>query len=138
MIPHLMTIDDEPIDQKLYKRLIERSGLVGTLHQHISAASALAFFSDLDHPPIDVILLDINMPAMNGFEFLEAATAAYGRSFVRRAVMMLSTSTRPEDQRRAMSYEVVTDFLYKPLTREHLERIDAQLQDTTSGEPPTL
>ncbi|WP_425070451.1 response regulator [Sagittula sp. S175] len=127
MIDHLMTIDDEPIDQKLYKRMIERSGLVGTLHQHLNASSALDFFSQPDHPPIDVILLDINMPGMNGFEFLEAATAAYGNEFVRYAVVMLSTSTRPEDEARAMAFDVVREFLHKPMTLQHLQEIDQKL-----------
>ncbi|MBP0481923.1 response regulator [Sagittula salina] len=127
MIQHLMTIDDEPIDQKLYKRLITRSGLVGTLHQCLSAEDALDTLAQPECPALDVILLDINMPGMNGFEFLEAATEAHGDAFVRYAVVMLSTSTRAEDEARARSFRVVRDFLHKPLTLKNLQEIDTRL-----------
>lgn len=127
MIEHLMTIDDEPIDQKLYKRMIRKSGLVETLTQAMSGPEALEYLSRPDSLPVDVILLDINMPAMNGFEFLETATDRFGTGFVRYAVLMLSTSTRPEDRARALSFEVVRDFLPKPLTMEALHQIDDRL-----------
>ena len=138
MIDHPMTSDDEPIDQKLYKRLIERSGLVGTLHQHLGAESALAFFAAGDGPDIDVILLDINMPGMNGFEFLEAATARFGTHFVKSAVIMLSTSAREEDKAHARAFQVVRDFMTKPLTLDGLHHIDARLAElsTAQASPP--
>ncbi|EBA08702.1 response regulator [Sagittula stellata] len=138
MIDHLMTIDDEPIDQKLYKRLIERSGLVGTLHQHLGGETALDFFANPDRPEIDAILLDINMPGMNGFEFLHAATTRFGTHFVKCAVIMLSTSAREEDKARAHSFDVVHGFMTKPLTLDALRQVDTRLAELCGAQvqPP--
>ncbi|GAA4223648.1 CheY-like chemotaxis protein [Sagittula marina] len=133
MIKHLMTIDDEPIDQKMYRRLISKSGIVETLHQPMSGQEALNFLAAPDCPKIDAMLLDINMPGMSGFDFLEKAQAAHGNSFVRYAVLMLSSSTRRQDQERAAAFPMVQDYLAKPLTIEALEAIDKKLAEINAS-----
>jgi CheY-like chemotaxis protein len=129
MIDTLMTLDDEPIDQKLNKRIITRSALVDTLVQCNDGPSALAYLADPNNRPIDALLLDINMPGMSGFEFLEAAVARFGPRFCRVTVVMLTTSVSEADRQRAMAFEVVQDFLRKPLKLEYLERIDEMLRN---------
>jgi len=71
------------------------------------------------HDP-DVVFLDIHLPGMNGFEFLESATDEIGEEFAGAVIVMLTTSLNPADQERAMSFEVVRDFINKPLTEEHV------------------
>lgn len=127
MIDTLMIVDDNALDQKLYARIISRSGLVGRMTSFVMAQDALDYLAAPDCPPIDVILLDINMPRMNGFEFLDAATARFGEGFARAAVIMLTTSLSDHDQQRARGYAVVRDYINKPLRQEHLERIDRLL-----------
>lgn len=128
MIDTLMIVDDNALDQKLYARIIARSGLVGQVHSFVMAEDALTFLAAATCPVIDAVLLDINMPRMNGFEFLDAATMRFGSGFARAAVIMLTTSMSEHDQQRAAGYEVVRDYINKPLRPEHLERIDALLQ----------
>lgn len=132
MIDTLVIVDDNALDQKLYARIIRRSGLVGQVHSFVMAEDALAFIASPDCPPIDIILLDINMPRMNGFEFLDAATERFGEGFARAAVIMLTTSMSNQDQQRASSYDVVRDYINKPLRPEHLERIDALLRQNAA------
>ena len=129
MISSLMIIDDNSIDQKLYTRLVKRSGLVEDLHCFLMAPDALEFLSQPNRPAIDIILLDINMPRMNGFEFLDEAVSRFGPGFVKAAVIMLTTSISDQDRKRASSYEVVRDYIQKPLEMEHLQDIDAMLRD---------
>lgn len=128
MIENLMIVDDNEIDQKLYARLAARSGLVGRLHSFTMAPDAIDFLAQPDRPVIDIILLDINMPRMNGFEFLDAATQRFGHDFVRAAVIMLTTSMSDSDRKRAEAYDVVRDYIQKPLVMSHLEEIDAMLR----------
>ena len=65
-----MSIDDELIDQKLVRRILERSAMVGEVLTYQMAVDALAHLRQFDTPPVEVIFLDINMPRMSGFESL--------------------------------------------------------------------
>ena len=71
----------------------------------------------------DVVLTDIHMPRMDGFEFLEAALAEIGDGFARIVVAMLTTSLNPADRERAEAFAVVKDFINKPLTKEHVSHV---------------
>ena len=122
-IQTLMVIDDNKVDQMLYERIIRRSGLVGSVESFYYAQDALEFLSDPNHLPIDLILLDINMPLMSGFEFLDEATRRFGTRFASIIVVMLTTSLSSEDKERAASFEAVKAFYNKPLTVEHLAEI---------------
>jgi CheY-like chemotaxis protein len=112
----------------MYQRIIKRSGLVGDVLPFIYAEDALAYLKSPDSKPIDVIFLDINMPRMNGFEFLSAATEALGAGFARMVVVMLTTSLEKSDRVRANDYPVVRRFINKPLTVDHLSDVADLLQ----------
>ena len=124
LIPRLMLIDDSEIDQMIYARIARRSGLVGELLQFHDGTPALSYLCDTANPRPDLILLDVNMPRMNGFEFLEAATQTPGL-VLSPVVVMLTTSLNPRDRQRAESFAVVRDFLNKPLTVAHLQSLAA-------------
>lgn len=116
-------IDDNEIDQRFYNRVLERSGLVEQVLTFTFADEALEHLAASKGLEVDVIFLDINMPRMDGFEFLEAATDQFGNQFAKIVVAMLTTSLNPADRERAESFEVVKDFIYKPLTVEHVQNI---------------
>jgi CheY-like chemotaxis protein len=132
MIDTLMIVDDNALDQRLYARIAERSGLVGRLVSFTMAEEALAFLARPARAPVDAILLDINMPRMNGFEFLDAAHERFGPGFARAAVIMLTTSMSESDQARAARYAVVRAYIAKPLERADLERVDRLVQETAA------
>src|ERR1044072_6682330 len=69
----------------------------------------------------DVIFLDIRMPRMDGFDFLE--TLAEMNVCKQVKVVMLTSSTRTEDKTRAFSYKVVVDYIEKPLTEQIIQKI---------------
>ena len=129
MIESLMLIDDNAIDQKMYKRLVDRSGLVRNLFPFMSAEEALEFLRKRNGQSVSAILLDINMPRMDGFEFLEAATRDLGNSFADIVVVMITTSVAAHDKERAREFAVVKDYVAKPLGEEDLRRIDQMLMD---------
>ncbi len=126
-IGRLMMIDDDAVDHKLCQRLIARSGLVDEFVGFLSAEEALAHLGDAANPAVDVILLDVNMPRMNGFEFLDTAIQQLGEGFAQVVVVMLTTSLDPKDEERARSFSIVREFCHKPLLLKHLEKIHAMM-----------
>ncbi|WP_370401224.1 response regulator [Sulfitobacter sp. JB4-11] len=119
-----MMIDDNEIDQMMYRRVMKRSDMVDEVIGFLWARDALDYLLDPDNPPVDLILLDVNMPRMDGFEFLQAASEAVGPDFAP-VVVMLTTSLNPRDYDRAMQFDAVREFLNKPLCLEHLAHLAA-------------
>jgi CheY-like chemotaxis protein len=111
MLDTLMVVDDSPTDLLFASIMLERAGVARSLCMLESANDALAQLAHAPH--VDLILLDINMPGMDGFDFL----AAYQASSLRPVpVVMLTSSPDPADELRARSHSFVRGYLIKPLT----------------------
>ena len=116
----VLLVDDDAFDQRLYRRVMERSGLVRLVVSFQMADAALVWLRAEGPGTVDVIFLDINMPRMNGFEFLSAAGELFGAASLPPVVMMLTTSLDPRDRAQAMTFEAVKAYISKPLTVGHL------------------
>ena len=135
-IPRLAVIDDGEFDRMHYARIIRRTGLVGETLCFRSAEDALAYFEGPNALPVDVILLDINMPGMSGFDFLDRITARCLQPYANVVVLMLTTSLDPQQMARAAQYGPVWGCIDKPLEDEHLRRISALLASARAGPSP--
>ena len=111
-------IDDEELDLKQYQRVIRKSGAVDEVLCFTYADEALEFLLATDREDIDLILLDINIPRMNGFEFLDRFEVEKPANLTSVVILMLTTSLNPDDRARADGYATVRKFLNKPLTVE--------------------
>ena len=131
-IQNAMLIDDELIDQKQYQRVLRRSGIVENILVFSYAYEAFDFLRDNDDHVADVIFLDINMPRMNGFEFLEKVTNELKRKVAHVVIIMLTTSLDPKDRERAAEFDIVRDYLNKPLAIEHVKRAAELLKEARS------
>lgn len=127
-----MLIDDEEIDQKLYTRVLNRSGLVENVVSFTYADEAFEFLKANDDLVVDVIFLDINMPRMNGFQFLEKVTTELNREFAHLVIVMLTTSLDPKDREMASKFDIVREFINKPLEVAHVVRA-AEILDEVRG-----
>ena len=116
----VMLVDDDSIDLKMYDRIISRSGVVAETVKFTCAEEALAYLLDPETPPVELIFLDINMPRMTGFEFMDAACAALGPDFTVPVVMMLTTSISEYDRDRAAKFSPIKAYFNKPLTKDQL------------------
>lgn len=118
MIGYALLVDDNRIDQKLCKRLMMRSGLVGRFDGCFNAEEGLAF---LQTHRVDLLIVDVNMPGLSGFDMLHQAHAADPSAVEAAIVVMLSSSIAAEDRLRAVQLGFVSRFVEKPLTAQHLE-----------------
>lgn len=109
---HVVVIDDSDTDLLYARILLERTGLVATLRVFDCAREGLAYLATPEGASVDLVLLDINMPGMDGFEFLEAYEQQTPHPV---RVVMLTSSPDPVDRLRAQRHACVGDYLTKPL-----------------------
>jgi len=117
MAHQILIIDDDEIALFLHEIVITDCGLSSTPKTFTSAESALLYLND--HQNIAshyLIFLDINMPKMDGWEFAEKIKTHPLREQI--SVIMVSSSVEKKDRERALSSEVISDYLIKPL-KEH-------------------
>ena len=113
-IPVLLVDDSEP-DRLFASIVLGRSGRPLEVREFESAADALAELATAPQPPT-IILLDINMPGMDGFDFLRAFEQLPEERRRGTSVVMLSSSPLDSDRDRALSHASVKDYMVKPLS----------------------
>ena len=120
-----MLIDDNADDNFFHERVIRKSSYADMILVKQSALDALNYLKKdlLESEYPDLIFLDINMPAMNGWEFLEEFNQLTKVSQRNPIIIMLTTSDNPDDKENANTYKIVSDFKTKPLTKDMLDSI---------------
>ena len=125
----ILIVDDNDIDRELIVRQIKRAKLADHIYEESDGEKALNFLSDYrknsDGYPL-LIFLDINMPRMNGFEFLDKFEELKRETdnFSMTVLTMFTSSERQEDVDKAMSYGSVKGYIVKmPLSSNELKEI---------------
>ncbi len=116
---YVWVIDDSTIDNYITEQVLKKSGLALETSCFTEARMALISLNSLiaDNKALpEVIFLDISMPVMNGFDFLDAFEKNDFTNLKQPAIVMLSSSTNQEDITRALSNNLVTNYISKPLT----------------------
>ncbi len=115
----VLVVDDSEADQFLTKRIILKHNAAAVVHQAYDGREALTLLDALEHQP-EIIFVDINMPVMDGHEFLEKYAQRQAPVSV---VVMLTSSEQRLDKERAGVYAFVREYLLKPLSPEDLARL---------------
>lgn len=87
------------------------------------AEKALDFLRDPDRPALDLILVDIAMPRMDGFAFVDAYDALYPELRGRARLYIMSSSIDPRDRETAAAHRAISGFIEKPADAGGLARI---------------
>lgn len=109
-------IDDSAFDLFIYEKLIIKSGIGHSVRPFNSAQDALEYLADEgDNLPDTVILLDLQMPGMNGFEFIEQFDLLSESVRNKIRIYMLSSTIDTRDIEKAKASASIIDLLSKPL-----------------------
>lgn len=127
----VLIVDDDPILIMVCGRLMKITGFSDEVVSAREGREALQVleevFANTPEKLPQVILLDINMPVMNGWEFLEDFKRLVARFPQEIPVYMLSSTIDQADFDKAKTYSVIKGFYCKPLTKENLEEIKASI-----------
>jgi CheY-like chemotaxis protein len=122
-LPCILLIDDDDDDNYFHKMIIDEMNITEHVEVALNGLEALDYLKDENKTKPDLVFLDINMPKMNGWEFLEEHKKLCQEQKAKIIVIMLTTSSNAEDKKRAGQCHEVTNFNSKPLTKEMLTAI---------------
>lgn len=117
-------VDDSEVDIFILSKALKAVGLEGevrTYHHGKEAFDAMMDRLNKGEPLPDIVLLDVNMPVWDGWDFLDALQTV--KSDRMPHVYVMSSSHEPEDMERALSYTMVDDYLRKPVSPNDLKGV---------------
>lgn len=127
----VLLVDDDPAANFLHTFYFQEWGYADNIYTALNGQEALDFLNtneDFNNNKPSLILLDVNMPVMNGFEFMESYKDLDESKKATVVVVMLTSSLHPNDQEKADSLPDLKSYLNKPLEKEQLDKMLAQLQ----------
>lgn len=120
----ILLIDDDDMTNFINQKIIEQTKLNCKVEVAISADEALDFltssgrYSGDDFPSPGIIFLDINMPGMSGWDFMDRYQQLPEDQKAEIVIAMLTTSENPADREKAEKISEIDQFFSKPLTKE--------------------
>ncbi len=131
-VKKVLLVDDNDTDNFINRRIIELTKFAQEVEVRNSGKSALEYFEskfdDLDSLP-DLVLLDINMPIVDGFVFMYELESFPQELKDRVKIAVLTSSDNKRDMDQMLANEHIIKFITKPLTSEELDKIRAVLTD---------
>jgi CheY-like chemotaxis protein len=125
-------IDDNEVDNMINQKILESAGFAKHVYTYTSGKSALEFLKNIDRNPgfpdeliPKVVFLDINMPIMNGFSFIDSLEKLSSRIKSRLKIILLTQSDNPNDMQQAKRSKLVSSYLVKPLNAAMVKTLEA-------------
>lgn len=127
MLNKVLCVDDDPITLMLCKKVIERVNYTKEVNTAKNGEDALEYFSEIKKnqtAPPELVLLDLNMPIMNGWELLDKyLELEFNLIFKETKFIVLSSTIDPSDIEKSKNYPMVIDFISKPITKDILKEL---------------
>ncbi|KOY84885.1 chemotaxis protein CheY [bacterium 336/3] len=128
----IMLIDDNEIDNLINQKIIEASNICDYIFTHTGGKSAIEFLKNIEKiAPItgnqglpELIFLDIDMPLMDGFQFLDEFDTLSHTTKEYCKIVMLTSSINPQDMSKSKKYQYVKKYINKPLSPDNLKKLE--------------
>ncbi|MEO5571554.1 MAG: response regulator [Bacteroidia bacterium] len=119
----ILLIDDDYEDNMFHKIIINEMDMCHRIDTVENGIEAITYLKKENQKPPELIFLDINMPKMNGWEFLEQYKHLDATQKSKIVIMILTTSANPDDIKKAKEIQDLIGFETKPLSKEVLTEI---------------
>jgi len=122
----VLIIDNDPIYRTISQKIIEKLDLAETIYVEKNGYTAIQFLTNVienSSPLPQIILLDIEMPVMNGWEFMDEYCKIENPLLAEIKIYIVSSSISQIDKDKANTYSEIKGFISKPLTIETLKSI---------------
>ena len=119
----ILLVDDDNDDNYYHQIIISEMNIANHIDTVGNGIEALDYLKKENQIPPDLIFLDINMPKMNGWEFLEQYKHLSKVQKAKIVILILSTSANPDDIKRSKEIQELTGFESKPLSKELMTEI---------------
>lgn len=131
MLDLILCVDDDPITLMLCKKVITKANFSNTIITAKNGEEALQYFNSIlnkeDNKIPNLIFLDLNMPVMDGWEFLDNFSLNKFSQVNSTKIVVLSSTIDPEDLQKSKKYPMVIDFLSKPITTNMLNYLESKI-----------
>lgn len=134
----VLCVDDDEVTLMICKMTIQRAQFSKEIITLYNGQEAIEYYKQLVLNPAtntednqtypQMIFLDLNMPVLGGWEFLDDFMNLFYEKFKDTKVIILSSTVDPKDKKRAEKYPIVVDFFSKPITKEILNEINEKLK----------
>ncbi|MEO1576055.1 MAG: response regulator [Pseudomonadota bacterium] len=127
-IEEFVFVDDDDIQLEQIQRLVAKTEFVGSLRLFSDSREALAYIKKPSRPPIDLLSVDIRMPAMTGIELLREATREQHDLLDDAIVIVISNTEDPKDLKAIREMGLIDHYLRKPLKHADLEMVARSIE----------
>jgi len=130
--PSVLIVDDDQVYRFAASKTIEATGFAQSVEECNNGLDALNFITHAIYSYSklpDIIFLDINMPVMDGWEFLEAYRAMEEKLPDTINIYLVSSSVDKNDIMRSQQFKYVTDYLVKPVYKEKFSQVLQSVQN---------
>ncbi len=127
MLDQVLCVDDDPITLLLCKKVLVKFSFCDEIITSTNGEETLFYFDTLLKtalPKPNLVFLDLNMPVMGGWEFLDAFNTSKYQVFHTTKIIVLSSTMDPNDVNKAKKYPMVIAFLPKPINKSMLEHLN--------------
>jgi CheY-like chemotaxis protein len=123
MLELIMCIEDDPITLMLFKKVVQKASFAKEIICAYNGQEAITFIDNIknEYTKPELLFLDLNMPVMGGWEFLDLFNNSNYYHSNNTKVIILTSTIDPQDIKKSKTYPNVIEFLSKPITVEMLD-----------------